>query len=621
MIQKLLHLSLGWKITLVNIFSMGILFLTSLFFIFKQKEEAAYLLYKINPIQLEAELTYAKIMNADSLKLKFNRTLDPKVVNSFVNEISSSEKHLQKLLDLSQSQNEIDHINKLKSQILTYSEDFQTLTTTAIKLGREKTGIIGDFRVKTHNIEEIIKGQKDDQLLVTLLMMRRHEKDFLLRKSSKYVDKMNQRVEVFKEQLKSKRFSSKVKNEIVANLENYHQLFLKVTELSLSILKYEVALESQISNISKDINTIVDNASVIATQKDKHYQEIIARSLQLLLVLTLVFIAISSFLSSNLARRVTKSILESIVNLEKTVRVNNDKSQQLKNEATTLNASSAEQASASHETAASMTEMEAMINKTTEEVDKGQIELRNVSDRTNHSVQQMMELQSSINELIKSNSELEHVREMILSISEKTSIINDIVFKTQLLAFNASIEAARAGEHGRGFAVVAEEISQLANTSGEAAKGIEELISNGVDQVSNVVTTVKDRVDNGQQITSDILNNFNMLQENMNSTIQIMHNITNATSEQKDGIMQTNVAIKQMNTVTDQFSSAASNIAESADIISNSNKNITNSISAIKNVLLGNDKVNTQSKNSSANVVNILKNKKLKSSNINRDAA
>src|SRR5690606_14658037 len=58
------------------------------------------------------------------------------------------------------------------------------------------------------------------------------------------------------------------------------------------------------------------------------------------------------------------------------------------------------------------------------------------------------------------------------SVEEKTNMINDIVFQTKLLSFNASVEAARAGHHGKGFSVVAEEIGRLAETSGTSASAI-----------------------------------------------------------------------------------------------------------------------------------------------------
>lgn len=76
---------------------------------------------------------------------------------------------------------------------------------------------------------------------------------------------------------------------------------------------------------------------------------------------------------------------------------------------------------------------------------------------------------------------LAKIENKVSNISAKTQIINEIVFQTKLLSFNASIEAARAGEHGKGFSVVAHEIGQLAKVSGESSnliyKDIEETVA------------------------------------------------------------------------------------------------------------------------------------------------
>jgi methyl-accepting chemotaxis protein len=95
----------------------------------------------------------------------------------------------------------------------------------------------------------------------------------------------------------------------------------------------------------------------------------------------------------------------------------------------------------------------------------------------------------------KTNENMADIVKSIAEIKTKTNVINDIVFQTKLLSFNASVEAARAGEHGKGFAVVAEEVGALAAMSGNASKEIAQLLDGSLSRVTVLADETKQRAD------------------------------------------------------------------------------------------------------------------------------
>lgn len=150
-------------------------------------------------------------------------------------------------------------------------------------------------------------------------------------------------------------------------------------------------------------------------------------------------------------------------------------------------------------------------------------------------------------------------------IKTKTNVINDIVFQTKLLSFNASVEAARAGDHGKGFAVVAEEMSKLAATSGSASKEIsdilqknlnstQEIIENMKKSLSSLMQTSKEDVRSGLENAKTSSSSFDQINRKVQDVALMSDEISSATKEQDIGVREITKAIHQLQTTSDQLS-------------------------------------------------------------------
>ncbi len=188
-------------------------------------------------------------------------------------------------------------------------------------------------------------------------------------------------------------------------------------------------------------------------------------------------------------------------------------------------------------------------------------------------------LSKSLQESVKSGlAEISSVTQTMAQIKSKANIINDIVFQTKLLSFNASVEAARAGEHGKGFAVVAEEMGNLARASGEAAKEIESILTTSVDRTKSQIDRVTGALEKVAQETitainevsaktNEIRSSFSKLQEFSKNTEMKAQQISNATGEQKIGVDEISQALQNLETTSHQLDQmAASGNKNAADL-------------------------------------------------------
>jgi methyl-accepting chemotaxis protein len=68
-------------------------------------------------------------------------------------------------------------------------------------------------------------------------------------------------------------------------------------------------------------------------------------------------------------------------------------------------------------------------------------------------------------------------------IGEIVNLIDNIAFRTNILALNASVEASKAGDAGRGFAVVAQEVRALATRSADSARRVSDIVIRSTQEI------------------------------------------------------------------------------------------------------------------------------------------
>ena len=198
------------------------------------------------------------------------------------------------------------------------------------------------------------------------------------------------------------------------------------------------------------------------------------------------------------------------------------------------------QAASLEETSSSLEEMSSMTRQNAENADRANRLMIETGEVVSGANQAMSELTASMTEISKASEETFKI----------VKTIDEIAFQTNLLALNAAVEAARAGEAGAGFAVVADEVRNLAMRAADAARNTAGLIAGTVEKIKE-----------GAGIVEKTSLGFSLVAESAGKVGELIGGITEASSEQAQGIEQVGRAVGEMDKVVQQN---AANAEESA---------------------------------------------------------
>lgn len=134
--------------------------------------------------------------------------------------------------------------------ITAYEASFTQLVTAKTALGlNPSSGLEGELRSAVQTVEEALKTVENAPLQVKMLMMRRHEKDFIMRGDPKYLDRLNARVDEFLEMAPLAFRSVAQQNKVTALLETYQTAFARYVNESLKAAELRSELSARFADV------------------------------------------------------------------------------------------------------------------------------------------------------------------------------------------------------------------------------------------------------------------------------------------------------------------------------------------------------------------------------------
>ncbi|WP_422368671.1 methyl-accepting chemotaxis protein [Pelagibius sp.] len=119
-----------------------------------------------------------------------------------------------------------EELTRLQDGIAAHVEQFRKVVALQERLGLdEKSGLQGTLRGAVHAVETKLKEANLQALTIKMLMMRRHEKDFMLRGAEKYIGRIDERRQEFDALLVTAPLPRAFKEEVSVLMDEYQKGF------------------------------------------------------------------------------------------------------------------------------------------------------------------------------------------------------------------------------------------------------------------------------------------------------------------------------------------------------------------------------------------------------------
>jgi methyl-accepting chemotaxis protein len=203
----------------------------------------------------------------------------------------------------------VQKIDTIRNGFQVYSTHFAAIVAAKQKLGLdENSGLEGALRGSVHAIESKLNEFKEPRLQVTMLMMRRHEKDFMLRREPKYGDDIKKRAAEFLAGLDHTDIPAAAKDDLKQKLATYQRDFLAWMDAALTLANEQRLTSDAFGTIEPTIEAMLGTANE-TYGKAESANRISRADTKLQMELAILFVAVAVFaLAFMIGRSVSRPI-------------------------------------------------------------------------------------------------------------------------------------------------------------------------------------------------------------------------------------------------------------------------------------------------------------------------
>jgi len=197
-------------------------------------------LSKLEEVRLEAAALKSDMLMLRRYEKDFIARKDLKYDEKFENSFAMMEEGILEVEgDMDSFGMDVEDVTELQAVLLSYKGNFHALVEQQKLIGlHPKDGLYGALRDKVHQIETLITGYEKEQgvtrdthsLMRTMLMLRRHEKDFMLRGDLKYLTKFDKRIKILQQKLQASSLDNGFESQALTALKGYQTNFLALVK-------------------------------------------------------------------------------------------------------------------------------------------------------------------------------------------------------------------------------------------------------------------------------------------------------------------------------------------------------------------------------------------------------